>query len=402
MLKGKKVILGITGSIAAYKAAYLLRLLVKEGAEVQVIITPAGKEFITTVTLSALSGKPVLSEFFENTDGSWHSHVDLGLWADVMVVAPASANTMGKMTNAICDNLLITTYLSAKCPVVVAPAMDLDMYAHPANQRNIEVLREFGAHIIEPGTGELASGLEGKGRMEEPEVIVERLKKILKPEKKKSLSGKKILVTAGPTYENIDPVRFIGNYSSGKMGFAIAEELASRGGEVILVAGPVSLKTQNPAINRIDIVSASEMDEVCRDLFPDCDAAVFAAAVSDYAPENKLEEKIKRTDSRLSIQLKSNPDIAARAGESKKTGQVTVGFALETNNEEHNAIKKVEAKNFDFIVLNSPNKAGEGFMTDTNRISIIHRNHKKENFPLKSKPEVACDIVNALEQKLSC
>ncbi|WP_462318361.1 bifunctional phosphopantothenoylcysteine decarboxylase/phosphopantothenate--cysteine ligase CoaBC [Marinilabilia sp.] len=402
MLKGKKVILGITGSIAAYKAAYLLRLLVKEGAEVQVIITPAGKEFITTVTLSALSGKPVLSEFFENTDGSWHSHVDLGLWADVMVVAPASANTMGKMTNAICDNLLITTYLSAKCPVVVAPAMDLDMYAHPANQRNIEVLREFGAHIIEPGTGELASGLEGKGRMEEPEVIVERLKEILKPEKKKSLSGKKILVTAGPTYENIDPVRFIGNYSSGKMGFAIAEELVSRGGEVILVAGPVSLKTQNPAINRIDIVSASEMDEVCQDLFPGCDAAVFAAAVSDYAPENKLEEKIKRTESRLSIQLKSNPDIAARAGESKKTGQVTVGFALETNNEEHNAIKKVEAKNFDFIVLNSPNKAGEGFMTDTNRISIIHRNHKKENFPLKSKPEVACDIVNALEQKLSC
>lgn len=400
MLKGKKVVLGITGSIAAYKAAYLLRLLVKEGAEVQVIITPAGKEFITTVTLSALSGKPVLSEFFENTDGSWHSHVDLGLWADVMVIAPASANTMGKMTNAICDNLLITTYLSAKCPVVVAPAMDLDMYVHPANQRNIDVLRQFGAHIIEPGTGELASGLEGKGRMEEPEVIVERLREILAPEKKKSLSSKKVLVTAGPTFENIDPVRFIGNYSSGKMGFAIAEELASRGAEVFLLAGPVSLETKNPLINRTDVVSASEMDKACQQLFPRCDAAVFAAAVSDYAPDSKSENKIKRSSGNMSIRLKSNPDIAARAGQIKKEGQVTVGFALETNNEEDNAIKKVQAKNFDFIVLNSPNKEGEGFMTDTNRITIIHHNHKKEDFPLKSKPEVACDIVNALEQKL--
>ncbi|PWE00803.1 bifunctional phosphopantothenoylcysteine decarboxylase/phosphopantothenate--cysteine ligase CoaBC [Marinilabilia rubra] len=400
MLKGKKVILGITGSIAAYKAAYLLRLLVKEGAEVQVIITPAGKEFITTVTLSALSGKPVLSEFFENTDGSWHSHVDLGIWADIMVVAPASANTMGKMVNAICDNLLITTYLSAKCPVVVAPAMDLDMFAHPANQRNVDVLRQFGAHIVEPGTGELASGLEGKGRMEEPDGIVERLKEILGSEKKKSLSGKKVLVTAGPTYENIDPVRFIGNYSSGKMGFAIAEELATRGAEVSLIAGPVSLNARNSLINRTDVVSANEMDQVCQEIFPDCDAAVFAAAVSDYAPENKSEDKIKRSSDNISLQLRPNPDVAARAGIIKKKGQITVGFALETNNEEVNAAKKVQTKNFDFIVLNSPNNEGEGFMTDTNRISIIHRDHKKENFPLKSKQEVACDIVNVLEQKL--
>lgn len=400
MLKGKKVILGITGSIAAYKAVYLLRLLVKEGAEVQVIITPAGKEFITSVTLSALSGKPVLSDFFANKDGTWHSHVDLGLWADIMVVAPASANTMGKMANAICDNLLITTYLSAKCPVLVAPAMDLDMYAHPANQRNIDQLRQFGAHIVEPGTGELASGLEGKGRMEEPENIVEKIRGILETEKKKSLTGKKVLVTAGPTFENIDPVRFIGNYSSGKMGFAIAEALAERGAQVELIAGPVIIDVLHPRIKRTNVVSAIEMDEACHNIFPDCDAAIFSAAVADYAPEIMAADKIKRSSDEMTIRLKANPDIAAGIGAIKKAHQVTVGFALETSNEEANALSKIERKNFDFIVLNSPNQAGEGFMTDTNRITIIDKDHKKESFPLKSKKEVAYDIVAALEKNL--
>lgn len=400
MLKGKKVILGVTGSIAAYKSVLLLRLLVKAGAEVQVIITPAGKEFITPVTLSALSGNAVLSDFFANSDGTWHSHVDLGLWADIMVVAPASANTMGKMVNAICDNLLITTYLSAKCPVLVAPAMDLDMYAHPANQRNIEQLRTFGAHIVEPGTGELASGLEGKGRMEDPEVIVQRMEEILGSQKKKTLTDKKVLVTAGPTYENIDPVRFIGNYSSGKMGFAIAEALANRGAEVHLVAGPVGLSVSNQLIERTDVVSAKEMDQACREIFPQCDAAVFSAAVADYAPANLFEEKIKRTGDDLNLQLTPNPDIASNMGALKKAHQVTVGFALETSNEEVNALKKIGKKNFDFIVLNSPNNAGEGFMTDTNRITIIHKDHKKENFPLKSKKEVAEDIAAALEKIL--
>ncbi|WP_010662474.1 bifunctional phosphopantothenoylcysteine decarboxylase/phosphopantothenate--cysteine ligase CoaBC [Marinilabilia salmonicolor] len=400
MLKGKKVILGVTGSIAAYKSVLLLRLLVKAGAEVQVIITPAGKEFITPVTLSALSGKAVLSDFFANKDGTWHSHVDLGLWADIMVVAPASANTMGKMVNAICDNLLITTYLSAKCPVLVAPAMDLDMYAHPANQRNIEQLRTFGAHIVEPGTGELASGLEGKGRMEDPEVIVQRITEILGNQKKKTLTGKKVLVTAGPTYENIDPVRFIGNYSSGKMGFAIAEALADKGAEVKLVAGPVNLSVAHPSIKRADVVSAREMDSACREIFPDCDAAVFSAAVADYAPANLSADKIKRTGEELNLQLKPNPDIAANMGALKEDHQVTVGFALETSNEEANALNKIKKKNFDFIVLNSPNRAGEGFMTDTNRITIIHKDHKKENFPLKSKKEVAGDIASALEKIL--
>ncbi len=402
MLKGKRIILGVTGSIAAYKAAFLLRLLMKEGAEVQVIITPAGKEFITPVTMAALSGKPVLSEFFENSDGSWHSHVDLGMWADLMLIAPASANTMGKMVNAICDNLLITTYLSAKCPVVVAPAMDLDMYAHPANQRNTELLKEFGAHIIDPGSGELASGLSGKGRMEEPEIIVEKIRDFFSGEKKKSLTGKHILVTAGPTYESIDPVRFIGNYSSGKMGFAIAGELAKRGATVYLIAGPVSLDTPPyHQIIRKDVVSAHEMADVTRDIFPKCDAAIFAAAVADYAPAEHYADKIKRATDSLSLELKANPDIAAEMGRLKKNHQITAGFALEIHNGENNAQKKIIDKNFDFIVLNSPDKAqGEGFMTDTNRVTIIHKDHKKENYPLKSKQKVAEDIVSTLEKKL--
>jgi phosphopantothenoylcysteine decarboxylase/phosphopantothenate--cysteine ligase len=400
MLKGKKIILGITGSIAAYKAAYLVRLLVKEGAEVQVIITPAGKQFITPVTLAALSGRPVLSEFFENSDGSWYSHVDLGLWGDLMVIAPVSANTMGKMVNGICDNLLITTFLSAKCPVVVAPAMDLDMYAHPVNQRNIDFLRNFGVAVIEPGTGELASGLSGKGRMEEPDSIVEQIKTILSLGKKRSLIGKKILVTAGPTYENIDPVRFIGNYSSGKMGFSIAHALIHRGAEVVLVAGPVELNTPDASIQRINVVSANEMDKACQEIFPHCQAAIFAAAVSDYAPVQHASEKIKRTSTDLVIQLKANPDIAARLGAVKTDHQVTVGFALETNDEEANAKQKIKDKNFDFIVLNSPNNQGEGFMSDTNRITIIHKNHKTRKYSLKIKQQVAEDIVSELEKIL--
>ncbi|MFO8002545.1 MAG: bifunctional phosphopantothenoylcysteine decarboxylase/phosphopantothenate--cysteine ligase CoaBC [Marinilabilia sp.] len=399
MLKGKKVILGVTGSIAAYKAAYLLRLLVKEGAEVQVIITPAGKEFITPVTLSALSGRPVLCGFFENSDGTWHSHVDLGLWADIMVIAPATANTMGKMAGAVCDNLLITTYLSVKCPVLVAPAMDLDMYAHPANQRNIDVLQEFGAYFAEPATGELASGLSGKGRMEEPEVIVEKIKEVLAGEKKKTLSGKTVLITAGPTYEKLDPVRFIGNYSSGKMGFAIARELSDRGALVHLISGPVALETPLN-VSRINVTSAREMEAACRRLFPECDAAVFAAAVSDYAPVHVSDEKMKRAAGDLNIELKANPDIAANMGAIKSKDQVTVGFALETNDEEINARKKIEQKNFDLIVLNSPNLEGEGFMSDTNRITIIRKDHKSESFPLKDKKQVAVDIVSALEKIL--
>ncbi len=402
MLKGKKIILGITGSIAAYKAAVLLRLLIKEGAEVQVVITPAGKHFITPVTLSALSGKPVLSEFFENADGTWHSHVDLGLWADLFLIAPASANTMGKMANAICDNLLITTYLSARCPVLIAPAMDMDMYGHPANQKNIDILRNFGAEIIEPGTGELASGLSGKGRMQEPEEILNRVKELfVRSGEKKSLSGKKILVTAGPTYENIDPVRFIGNFSSGKMGFALAGELAHRGAEVILVSGPVQLEVPHPSIQRIDVTSAAEMERACVEVFPQCNGAVFAAAVSDYAPTKVNDLKIKHTSSGMVLHLKANPDIAATLGQTKRSDQVTVGFALETNDEEINARKKLKSKNFDFIVLNSPNIYGEGFLSDTNRVTILDNNSQKIDFPLKSKKEVAVDIVDAFE-KLLC
>jgi len=400
MLKGKKIILGITGSIAAYKAAYLLRLLIKEGAEVQIILTPSGKEFITPVTLSALSGRPVLSGFFENSDGTWHSHVDLGIWADIMVVAPATANTMGKMASAICDNLLLTTYLSAKCPVLVAPAMDLDMYGHPANQRNIELLRQFGAHIAEPGTGELASGLSGKGRMEEPENLVEEIKKLLDPQKKKTLSGRTVLVTAGPTYESIDPVRFIGNYSSGKTGFSIAGELAMRGAKVYLIAGPVSLATPDGNIIRKDVTSAVEMEAACLAFFPYCDAGIFSAAVADYAPADPSNEKIKRSGETFTFKLKPNPDIAANMGAIKSPSQITVGFALETNNGEINAVNKLERKKFDLIVLNSPNKEGEGFISETNRVSIIDKNHQVNNFPLKNKKQVAEDIVSVLEKIL--
>ena len=396
MLQGKKIILGITGSIAAYKSAYLLRLLVKEKAEVQVLMTKAAKEFITPVTMSALSGKPVLGEFFQSSDGTWHSHVDLGLWADMMLIAPASANTMGKMAAGICDNLLLTTYLSAKCPVFVAPAMDLDMFRHPANKRSMEKLQDHGAFIIEPGTGELASGLSGKGRMEEPEKIVERIKEFFAADEHKPLKGKKILITAGPTYEKLDPVRFIGNYSSGKMGFAIAEEAAQRGAEVILVAGPVKEKTPHGHIKRIDVESAAGMKQACEKIFPAVDAAIMAAAVADYTPKYKAENKMKRTGDNLVLELMPTTDIAAMLGKMKRDDQTLVGFALETTNARKNAARKLKSKNLDFIVLNSLEDKGAGFMVDTNKITIIDKENKIEEFPLKTKREAAFDIVDRL------
>lgn len=397
MLKGKKIVLGITGSIAAYKACYIIRGLIKRGAEVQVVITPAGKEFITPITLSALTSKPVISEFFAQRDGTWNSHVDLGLWADAMLIAPATASTIGKMANGIADNMLITTYLSAKAPVFVAPAMDLDMYAHPSTQKNLEILRSYGNHIIEPASGELASHLVGKGRMEEPENIIRVLDEFFSG--KKDLEGKKILITAGPTYEKIDPVRFIGNYSSGKMGFALAEECACRGAEVTLVAGPVSLKTYHPAIRRIDVESAREMGEQAVAHFGQADAAILSAAVADFSPGQVADKKMKREGNTWDLKLVPTMDIAATLGRSKREGQVLAGFALETNNEQQNAEGKLQRKNFDFIVLNSLNDAGAGFRHDTNKISIIDREGRTD-YPLKTKSEVAQDIIDRLKRQL--
>ena len=390
-LEGKNIILGITGSIAAYKAAILLRLLIKEGASVQVVITAAGKEFITPVTLSALSGKPVVSEFFGANDGTWNSHVDLGLWADLMLIAPATASTMGKMANGIADNMLVTTYMSAKCKVFVAPAMDLDMFAHPSTQKNISTLKEYGNIIIEPGTGELASGLEGKGRMEEPENILEMVVDYFN--RKKKLRNKTFLVTAGPTFEKIDPVRFIGNYSSGKMGYAIAEELAENGAEVILVSGPVSVSTKKMGIKIISVESAAEMYDESTSRFADCDGAIMCAAVSDFSPVNTEKLKTKRGKENWNLELKPTKDIAASLGEAKTNEQILVGFALETNDEIVNAGKKLKKKNLDFIVLNSLNEKGAGFGVDTNKITIIDKNNNQQNFELKSKKEVAVDIV---------
>ena len=395
MLKGKHIILGITGSIAAYKAAYIIRSLVKKGAEVQVVITPAGKEFITPITLSALSSKPVISEFFSNRDGSWNSHVDLGLWADAMLVAPATASTIGKMANGIADNMLITTYLSCKAPVFVAPAMDLDMFAHPSTQQNLDRLRSFGNHIIEPAEGELASHLVGKGRMEEPDKIITVLEAFFASQT--VLEKKKIVITAGPTYEKIDPVRFIGNYSSGKMGFALAEACAQQGAEVTLIAGPVSLTTTHPNIQRIDVESAEEMYQAAMTAFPEADAGILCAAVADYRPEIQADEKIKReSKGEMMLHLVPNKDIAASLGAIKREGQVLVGFALETNNEATNAESKLKRKNLDFIVLNSLRDAGAGFRCDTNKISIIDRQGETTGYPLKSKQGVAVDIVNKL------
>ena len=399
MLKGKKIILGITGSIAAYKACYIIRGLIKQGAEVQVVITPAGKEFITPITLSALTSKPVISEFFAQRDGTWNSHVDLGLWADAVLIAPATASTIGKMANGIADNMLITTYLSAKAPVFVAPAMDLDMFAHPATQKNLDILRSYGNHIIEPGTGELASHLVGKGRMEEPENIIRVLDEFFASSDE--LSGKKVMITAGPTYEKIDPVRFIGNYSSGKMGFALAEECARRGAQVTLITGPVQLKTQHSGIIRVDVESAEEMYKAAQAHFPDADAGILCAAVADYRPATVADKKIKREkEEELTLHLRATQDIAASLGAIKRKQQCLVGFALETNNEQQNAEGKLERKNFDFIVLNSLNDAGAGFRQDTNKISIIDRKGRTD-YPLKSKTEVAQDIIDCLVATLS-
>lgn len=393
MLQGKKIVLGITGSIAAYKACYLIRGLIKQGAEVQVVITPSGKEFITPLTLSTLTGKPVVSEFFDRRDGSWHSHVQLGLWADAMVIAPASASTIGKMANGVADNMLITTYLSMKAPVFVAPAMDLDMYAHPSTQKNLDTLRSYGNHIIEPGTGFLASKLEGKGRMEEPEKIIEVLDSFF--QEQTDLKGKKILITAGPTYEKLDPVRFIGNYSSGKMGIALAEECARRGAEVELICGPVSIKTTHPNIHRTDVESAAQMYKAATEAFPNANAAILCAAVADFTPANVADNKIKREGNKLTLELTPTQDIAKALGEMKKENQVMVGFALETNDEENHAKEKLQKKNLDFIVLNSLQDDGAGFQHNTNKVTLIDK-AGEEKFPLKSKKEVAKDIVNKL------
>ncbi|MCD8386048.1 MAG: bifunctional phosphopantothenoylcysteine decarboxylase/phosphopantothenate--cysteine ligase CoaBC [Bacteroidales bacterium] len=392
-MKGRHIILGITGGIAAYKSVSLLRLLIKAGAEVQVVITPAGKQFITPVTLSALSGRPVISEFFTANTGEWHSHVDLGLWADAMVIAPATASTIAKMANGVADNMLVTTYLSAKCPVFVAPAMDLDMMAHPSTQANIERLRSYGNHIIEPASGELASHLVGKGRMEEPENIF----KVLQDHFAHGLdlAGKHVMITAGPTYEKIDPVRFIGNYSSGKMGYALAEEAAERGAKVTLVSGPVNLTASNPNIQVVKVESARQMLEACLETFPHSDIAVMCAAVADYAPESVADVKIKREHQDAPvIRLVKNPDIAAALGAQKRLGQILAGFALETHDEEKHAKEKITKKNLDMIVLNSLRDPGAGFQTDTNKITIIDADGSEIAFPLKTKREAAADIID--------
>ncbi len=397
MLENKKIVLGVTGSIAAYKACILARLLIKKGAEVQVVMTPSAKEFITPLTLATLTQKPVVSEFFDRRDGSWHSHVSLGLWADAMLVAPASASTIGKMANGIADNMLVTTYLSMKAPVFVAPAMDLDMYAHPSTQANLQKLQSYGNHIIEPGTGFLASKLEGKGRMEEPEKIVEVLEQYFAKQQK--LAGKKVLITAGPTYEKIDPVRFIGNYSSGKMGFALAGVCAEQGAEVTLICGPVMLQTSHPNIKRIDVESAQQMYEAATKHFPKTDIAILCAAVADFTPKTTADKKIKRKGDDLTIKLQPTQDIAAALGAQKKKKQVLVGFALETDNELKNAKDKMERKNLDLIVLNSLQDKGAGFRVDTNKVTIIDRHNGLTAYDTKTKREVAEDIVECIVKR---
>ena len=400
MLEGKKIVLGITGSIAAYKSCLLIRELIKKGAEVQVVITPAGKEFITPITLSALTHKPVISEFFSQKDGTWNSHVDLGLWADAMIIAPCTAASLGKMANGVADNMLITTYLSMKAPVFIAPAMDLDMYKHPSTQKNLETLRGYGNHIIEPANGFLASGLDGKGRMEEPENIVKSLEYFFsesitsKYAERGDLQGKTILITAGPTYERLDPVRFISNYSSGKMGFALAENCLLRGAKVILIAGPVSL-TCSAAIERIDVESCNEMYDATVREYPKCDAAILCAAVADFRPEQIANHKIKREGDSLALTLIPTQDIAATIGKMKSEKQRLVVFALETNEEERNARKKLERKNADFIVLNSTRISGTTFQSDDNQITIISKDRKKV-YDKKPKAEVARDIIDEL------
>jgi len=396
MLKGKKILIGVTGSIAAYKIPFLVRLLKKEGAEVKVLVTEAAKDFVTPLTLSTLSENPVLSGFFDDSTGEWESHVDLGNWADVYLIAPVTATTLGKLANGIADNLLIATYLAAKCPVFFAPAMDLDMFHHPSTSENIRKLRAIGNILIEPKEGELASGLFGPGRMEEPEAIVERLSIFFN--KKKDFAGRKILITAGPTYEAIDPVRFIGNHSSGKMGFAIAEVLADRGAQVILVAGPVNVGIQHKSIKRIDVTSAEEMYNVCMTEFLDTDIGILSAAVADFSPKEIAKEKIKKKTNSLSIDLKPTKDILAELGRIKKKKQFLVGFALETENEIENAEKKLKNKNLDFIVLNSLKEKGAGFGYDTNKITIIDKHLKVSPYELKPKQAVAIDIADMISE----
>ncbi|MBO6250630.1 MAG: bifunctional phosphopantothenoylcysteine decarboxylase/phosphopantothenate--cysteine ligase CoaBC [Muribaculaceae bacterium] len=399
MLAGKHIVLGITGGIAAYKAATLVRLLVKAGAEVQVVMTPNARQFITPVTLSTLSGKPVISEFFTANTGQWNSHVDLGLWADAMIVAPATASTIAKMATGVADNMLVTTYLSAKAPVFVAPAMDLDMMRHPSTVRNLELLRSYGNHIIEPAAGELASHLVGKGRMEEPENIVRVINDFF--EQSAQLAGKRVLITAGPTVEKIDPVRFISNFSSGKMGFALADECARRGAQVTLVTGPVAINARQPGVERIDVVSADDMCKAVARHMADAQVVILCAAVADYKVAVMSEKKIKREkDEPPVLQLVKNPDIARMVGEQKRPGQVTVGFALETDNEEVNALGKMERKNLDMIVLNSLRDKGAGFQTDTNRVTIYHRNGDVIAGECKAKTEVAADIVDEIVKML--
>lgn len=392
-LKGKRIVLGITGSIAAYKACVLIRELIKAGAEVQAVMTPSAKEFITPLTISTLTHKPVISEFFDRRDGSWHSHVDVGLWADAMIIAPATASSIAKMANGVADNMLITTYLSMRAPVFVAPAMDVDMFSHTATQKNIKTLRSYGNIIIEPETGELASGLEGKGRMEEPAVIAKSLEAYFKSQNQ--LKGKRVLITAGPTYEKIDPVRFIGNYSSGKMGYALAEECAERGAEVELVSGPVSINLNRANIHITKVESAAQMYAAAVNAFPKTDIAILCAAVADFTPRETKDVKIKREKGDMAIQLVPTKDIAAELGRMKKESQFMVGFALETNDETNNAINKLKAKKLDFIVLNSLNDKGAGFSVDTNKITIISDTSKYE-YPLKPKREVAKDIIDKI------
>ncbi|SKC43083.1 bifunctional phosphopantothenoylcysteine decarboxylase/phosphopantothenate--cysteine ligase CoaBC [Ohtaekwangia koreensis] len=398
MLRDKKILLGVTGSIAAYKSAVLTRLLVKAGATVKVVMTSSAADFITPLTLSTLSKNPVLTDFVKDETGQWNNHVDLGLWADVMIIAPASANTVAKMANGLCDNLLIAVYLSTRCPVYFAPAMDLDMLQHPATKANFQKLKSFGNILIDAGYGELASGLTGNGRMAEPEEIVSVLEKHFDAEK--ALQGKKVLVTAGPTYEAIDPVRFIGNHSSGKMGFSLAEELADQGASVSLVTGPTQQYINHPQVNVIHVTSAEEMYTSCASLFPTTDITVLAAAVADYRPVEVADQKIKKKDTNLTIELTKTHDIAASLGKMKHNGQVIVGFALETENEQTNALTKLEKKNFDLIVLNSLNDKGAGFGHDTNKITIMDRSQNVRSFELKNKKEVARDIVKAIIEKL--
>lgn len=393
MLQGKHIVLGITGSIAAYKACLVIRGLIREGAEVQVVITPAGREFITPVTLSTLTHKPVICDFFNHQDGSWHSHVELGLWADAMLVAPATASTIGKMAHGVADNMLLTTYLSMKAPVFIAPAMDLDMYAHPSTQQNLQTLRAWGNLVIEPGTGFLASKLEGKGRMQEPAEIVRVLDEYFPGDS--PMRGKRVLITAGPTYERLDPVRFIGNYSSGKMGFALAEECARRGASVELVSGPVSLEAHHPLIHRTDVESAEQMRQACVGKFAQADVAILCAAVADFTPTQVADTKIKREGEQLLLRLSPTCDIARCLGQMKRKGQIVVGFALETDDEEAHARDKLKRKNLDFIVLNSLQDKGAGFRVDTNKVTIIDTEGKTE-FPLKAKREVAADIVDCI------